>query len=83
MTRETILDGIQNVMAEHLAIRDVDEKTHLLRDLQLDSIKQLTLVVELENFFKLRFDEGEEVGLETVEDLVRLIYGRLQSESPG
>ena len=81
MTRETILEGIRNVMAEHLAIREVDERTHLIRDLQLDSIKHLTLVVELENFFKLRFDEGDEAGLETVEDLVLLISGRLQKET--
>jgi len=48
--------------------------------LQLDSLKQLTLVVELENHFRVRFDSGDEEGLETVGDIVRLI-GRRLSES--
>jgi len=81
VTPQQILKGVREVIREHLKVSSlVTNETHLLRDLQLDSLKQLTLVVELENHFRVRFDSGDEEGLETVGDIVRLI-GRRLSES--
>ena len=56
------MGDVQKVLAEHLSIADVKTRvsTHLFRDLELDSIQQLTFVVELENHFKICFDEGDE-----------------------
>lgn len=79
MERTAILEGVSRVFAEHLAIREVSESTHLFRDLELDSLQQLTLVVEIENHFRVRFDEGDETGIETVSDLVDLVASRLAS----
>ena len=80
MSEQQILDGVRQVMREHLAIRSsLDVRTHLFRDLELDSLKQLTLVVELENHFRIRFDDGDEEGLETVGDVVKLIANRLEN----
>ena len=62
MDRATVLRDVRQVLEEHLRIADVDEATHLFRDLELDSIQQLTLVVEIENHFKICFDEGDEGG---------------------
>ena len=78
MTRQQILEGIGRVIREHLHLSTlVTEDTGLTNDLQLDSLKQLTLVVELENYFRIRFDSGDEEGLETVGDIVSLIDRRL------
>jgi acyl carrier protein len=78
MTERQILEGVQEVIREHLqGSAPVDEDTDLFRDLELDSLKQLTLVVELENHFRICFDAGEEQGLQTIGDVVRLIAHRL------
>lgn len=74
-----ILDGVRQVMREHLRVEaPLSPETHLLRDLELDSLKQLTLVVELENRFRICFDPGDEDGLETLGDLVRRIAEHLR-----
>jgi acyl carrier protein len=81
MSRTEILEGVRQVFADQLKIADLTEDTHLLRDLKLDSIQQLTLVVELENRFRIAFGEGDEAGIEKVGDVVDLLERRL-SGSP-
>jgi acyl carrier protein len=81
MERALILEGVRRVLSEHLGIRDVTEATHILSDLKLDSIQQLTFVVELENHFRVRFDEGDETGINTIGDVVEAVARRL--EGPG
>lgn len=84
MTREEILESVREVIRNHLLIHSpLAPETNLIRDLQLDSLQQLTLVVELENRFRICFDRGQEEGLETVEDVVRLISARLAEAGPG
>lgn len=79
MTQQEILHGVRRVLEEHLQIASaVELETDLFRDLQLDSLKQLTLVVELENRFRIRFDDGDEEGIRTVGDVVGLIESRLE-----
>jgi acyl carrier protein len=75
--RAEILEGVRKVFADELKIEGLSEDTHLLRDLKLDSIQQLTLVVELENRFRVAFGEGEETGVESVGDVVDLLERRL------
>ena len=77
--RASILRDVRQVLEEHLSIADVDEATHLFRDLELDSIQQLTFVVEIENHFKICFDEGDEAGIETIGDVVDAVSNRLGS----
>jgi acyl carrier protein len=77
MDRSRILEGVTKVLEEHLSIRDVTESTHLFDDLRLDSIKQLTFVVELENHFRVCFDEGDETNIETIGDVVDVVAKRL------
>src|SRR3972149_4812342 len=79
-----IWGGVREVIRDELRwnvpMAQVERETSLVRDLQLDSLKQLTLVVELENRFRVRFDAGAEEGLGTMGDLVRLIERRLSEE---
>lgn len=77
LERAEILEGVRRVLADELRIHDVTEDTHLLRDLKLDSIQQLTLVVELENRFRVVFGDGDETGIERVRDVVDLLARRL------
>lgn len=48
----------------------------LVEDLRLDSIRLLTLAVEVENRFRVRLDE-DEAGIVTVADLVAAVRRRL------
>ena len=80
MDRATVLRDVRQVLEEHLRIADVDEATHLFRDLELDSIQQLTFVVEIENHFKICFDEGDEAGIATIGDVVDAVSNRLDTK---
>lgn len=77
MSRTEILEGVRQVFADQLKIADLTEDTHLLRDLKLDSIQQLTLVVELENRFQVAFEDEDQAGIESVGDVVDLLSRRL------
>ena len=77
MERSAVVEGVRQVFAEQLKIHELTEETHLLRDLKLDSIQQLTLVVELENRFRVAFGDGDEAGIERVGDVVDLLERRL------
>jgi acyl carrier protein len=81
VTREAILDGIRAVFAEHLNVPDgVTPETNIVGDLRLDSLELLTLVVELENHFRVAFAEGDEQGVVTVSDLLDLVERTLASQ---
>ena len=71
MNDQEILDGIREVARRHL---DVDGElrpdVRLAEDLELDSIKILTLAVEVENRFRICLDPSSEARIETVGDLV-------------
>ena len=73
-TEPEIIQAIQQILAEHLGLhRTIAPTTRILGDLELDSLAQLTLVTEIENHFRLCFDEGDEAGVVTVADLARLV----------
>lgn len=78
MDRRRVLREVKRVLEDHLTITDVDESTHLFRDLELDSIQQLTFVVELENHFRICFDEGDEAGIDTIGDVVDAVAERIE-----
>lgn len=74
MTRQTILDGVAIVAARHLGWKgELQPEMHLVEDLELDSLRLLTLAVEVENHFRVCLDEEDEAVIETVGDLVRII----------
>jgi acyl carrier protein len=78
---ETLLQGIRQVAAEHLQHQDpISPQTRLVQAMALDSIRMLTLVVELENHFKVMLEEGDEEGIETVRDLMQVLRSRMGPE---
>lgn len=65
----------------HLGIEQpFDTSADLRAELELDSLKQLTLIVELENHFQTSFALGDEHEVITVGDLVALIRRRCAGE---
>lgn len=62
---------------------DLTLDSRLVEDLELDSIRLLTLAMEVEDHFRIMLDEDDEAGLTTVGDLVDLIAAKLEpTETP-
>lgn len=73
---QEILGEIAEVARIHLGWDgDLQPSLRLVEDLELDSLKSLTLALELENHFRVRLDQ--EAGLVTVGDLVAAIERHL------
>jgi acyl carrier protein len=69
-----IFDGVADVLRSKLRVQaPLAPGTSIQRDLQLDSLQLLTLVVELENHFRLCFEPGDETGLATLGDITTRI----------
>ncbi|MBI3824589.1 MAG: acyl carrier protein [Candidatus Rokubacteria bacterium] len=78
MTDADILAGIRDVARTHLNVeREIGADTVLVETLALDSLAMLTLVAELENRFRVCFEDGDEAGLTTVGDLMTVLRRRL------
>ena len=68
---QEILDGIRELARRHLDLAgELRPDQRLAEDLELDSIKMLTLAIEVENHFRVRLDPSSEARIETVGDLV-------------
>ena len=77
-TDSEILDGVRRVAARHLDWEgELRPETRLVEDMELDSLKALTLAVEVENLFRVRLDPEVEATVATVGDLVAAIRVRL------
>ncbi len=78
MTDGEILAAIGVLAREKLDWRGtLAPELRLVEDLALDSLRRLTLAVEVENAFRVRLDEGEEGGIETVGELVAAVRRKL------
>jgi acyl carrier protein len=75
---EAILEAIA---AEARAIlgftKSLTPELRLVEDLQLDSLRLLTLAMALEDRFRIALEEEEEAGIATVGDLVALVQRKL------
>lgn len=85
MHDDEILVEIVAVAREHLGYRgSLAGHMRLVEDLELDSIRLLTLAVEVENRFRVRLDEADEAAIETVGDLVAAVRRKLAAgDEPG
>lgn len=71
-----VLAGIAEVARAELGWQgQLTPELRLVEDLELDSLKMLTLALEVENHFRVCLDPG--AGIETVGDLVAAIRERL------
>ncbi len=73
-----LLTAIAEVARKHLEWKgEVSRDMPLLETFDLDSLRQLTLVVELEDRFRIRLDERDEESISTVGDLADVIRRKL------
>lgn len=78
-----ILAGIAEVARQHVGhAGPLEPPMRLVEDLELDSIRLLTLAVEVENRFRVRLDEADEAGIVTVGDLVAAVGRKLAAPEP-
>jgi acyl carrier protein len=85
---DEVLAGIAAVAREHLGHRGpLALEMRLVEDLELDSIRLLTLATEVENRFRVLLEPADEERIETVGDLVAVVRGKLarvgEASAPG
>ncbi len=73
-----ILDAISGVARDKLDLEgELNEDMRLVEDLELDSIRLLTLAMEVEDRFEICLDEEDEESIVTVADLVGVVRRKL------
>ena len=73
-----ILRTISEVARKKLDLeRELTVDMQLVEDLELDSIRLLTLAMEIEDHFKICLDEEDEETIVTVADLVGVVRRKL------
>lgn len=83
MSECDVLEAIAEVAREHLKWSGpVTPEMPLVEALRLDSLRLLTLVVEIENRFRIRLDDEDGSSLRTVGDLAALIARKLAQRTP-
>ncbi len=79
MTDEEILAGLEAIARERLELEGpLRREASLISELRLDSLRLLTLAVEVENRFRVRLEPEEEGAVVTVGDLVALVRRKLE-----
>lgn len=78
-----VMAGIVEVARKHLGWHGaLSREMPLLETFHLDSLRQLTLVVEIEDRFRVRLDDRDEESITTVGDLVDTIRRKLAGQAP-
>lgn len=81
---QRVLDGICDVAVRHLDWRgELPLQARLIEDLELDSIRLLTLATEVENRFRVILEPEDESEIVTVQDLVSTVARKLKGSSEG
>lgn len=75
---ERVLAAIRRIAREELEWEgEVHPGMDLVEDLGLDSLRLLTLAVEIENHFEICLEEADEAAIRTVSDLVDVVDKKL------
>ena len=82
MSRNEIIAKLKDVMQMAMPSSDVDadsitEDTRLVNDLGLSSVGILYVVIAIEEFFGIRFDNVGFADFKTIGDVVNYIEGKL------
>ena len=78
MTNDLIMEELKNLAKSELAMDSGLTSGDLAN--QLDSVARLTLVVAIEDHFKICFDPEDEEDIHTVDQLVALIHRKLNAQ---
>ncbi len=79
MTPDAVLDEVRRVLREKLKrTGSIERNTYIATDLGIDSLDQLSLVVEIENHFEICFEPDGTQPVETIGNVVDEIGRCLQ-----
>jgi acyl carrier protein len=82
MTDAEILAAVEQVARDHVGWQgNLRPAMRLAEDLELDSLKTLTLAVEVENRFRICLDADSEAQIVTVGDLVATVGRKLEERA--
>ena len=82
MREAEILAAVEEVAREHVGWTGrLSPDMRLAEDLELDSLKTLTLAVEVENRFRICLDPDSEAQIVTVGDLVAAVGRKLEQRA--
>lgn len=77
----TVLSGIELVARQHLGFAgSLAADSRLVTTLELDSLRLLTLVIEVENHFAVALEEGQEQAIETAGELAAAVRAKLLAQ---
>lgn len=80
MTSDEILAAIAELARTKLDFQGpLRREMRLVEDLELDSIRLMTLAMEIEDHFRIAIDEAEEDSILTVADLIAVVEHKLAS----
>ena len=80
MTDAEILSRLAEIARQKLDYDgELTVESRLVEDLELDSIRMLTLAMEVEDHFRICLDEDDEAGIVTVADLVAVVRRKKKS----
>jgi acyl carrier protein len=79
LTREGVLEKVREHLSTELEVpaEKITESTRLREDLDADSLDLYELVMELEDTYGITVSEEEAAGIETVQQAVDFVAGRL------
>ena len=79
LTRESVLERVREILVSSFELEPgaIQLNSHLIDDLDLDSIDAIDLAVELEQETGLRVEEQELRQIRRVGDIVELVCNRL------
>ena len=86
---EAVLSRVSSIASQHLAepqileTQPLERQQRLVEDLGLDSVRLLTLAVEVEDAFEICLDPEDEAAIVTVGDLVDVICAKSKVGAPG
>ncbi|MEM1177174.1 MAG: acyl carrier protein [Acidobacteriota bacterium] len=77
---EAVLDAVRELARTELEFTgELALETRLVEDLELDSIRLLTLATAVEDHFRICLDEDDETSIHTAGDLVSRIRAKLHA----
>ena len=79
LTRDGVLEKVREHLSTELEVpaEEITESTRLREDLDADSLDLYELVMELEDTYGITVSEEEAAGIETVQQAVEFVAGRL------
>jgi acyl carrier protein len=81
MSGEEILAAVAALARDKLGYEgELSGAMRLVEDLELDSIRLMTLAMEVEDRFRICLDEDDEAAIVTVADLIAAVGRKLESK---